>query len=75
MDDRENLPDYESLTRCVRATSQNQFVEFTEKQLLYHLLLYHIIYSGTPENVGPAVSSDLIEMHLGELPNLSVKIV
>ena len=35
MDDRENLPDYESLTRCVRATSQNQFVEFTEKQLLY----------------------------------------
>ena len=37
MDDRENLPDYESLTRCVRATSQNQFVEFTEKQLLYPL--------------------------------------
>ena len=37
MDDRENLPDYESLTRCVRATSQNQFVEFTEKQLLYQL--------------------------------------
>ena len=35
MDDCENLPDYESLTRCVRATSQNQFVEFTEKQLLY----------------------------------------
>ena len=38
MDDRENLPDYESLTRCVRATSQNQFVEFTEKQLLYRLI-------------------------------------
>ena len=43
--------------------------------LFGNLLLYHIIYSGTPENVGPAVSSDLIEMHLGGLPNLSVKIV
>jgi hypothetical protein len=36
VDDRKNLPDYESLTRRVRATPQNQFEEFTEKQLLYH---------------------------------------
>ena len=36
MDDRKNLPDYESLTRRVRATPQNQFAEFTEKKLLYH---------------------------------------
>ena len=43
--------------------------------LFGNLLLYHIIYSGTPENVGPAVSSDRIEMHLGGLPKLSVKIV
>jgi hypothetical protein len=35
VDDRKNLPDYESLTRRVRATPQNQFEEFTEKQLLY----------------------------------------
>lgn len=34
-----------------------------------------IIYSGTPENVGPVVRSDLIEMHVDGLPNLSVKIV
>ncbi|MCX7234374.1 MAG: fumarylacetoacetate hydrolase family protein [Burkholderiales bacterium] len=34
-----------------------------------------IIYSGTPENVGPVVRGDLIEMHVDGLPNLSVKIV
>ena len=34
-----------------------------------------IIYSGTPENVGPVVKGDVIEMHIDGLPNLSVKIV
>ena len=34
-----------------------------------------IIYSGTPENVGPVVVGDVIEMHIDALPNLSVKIV
>jgi 2-keto-4-pentenoate hydratase/2-oxohepta-3-ene-1,7-dioic acid hydratase in catechol pathway len=34
-----------------------------------------IIYSGTPENVGPVVKGDVIEMHVDGLPNLSVKIV
>lgn len=34
-----------------------------------------IIYSGTPENVGPVVRGDVIEMHIDNLPNLSVKIV
>ena len=34
-----------------------------------------IIYSGTPENVGPMVRGDVIEMHIDGLPNLSVKIV
>ena len=34
-----------------------------------------IIYSGTPENVGPVVRGDIIEMHIDRLPNLSVKIV
>jgi 2-keto-4-pentenoate hydratase/2-oxohepta-3-ene-1,7-dioic acid hydratase in catechol pathway len=33
-----------------------------------------IIYSGTPENVGPVVRGDVIEMHIDGLPNLSVKI-
>ncbi len=34
-----------------------------------------IIYSGTPENVGPVVRGDVIEMHIDKLPNLTVKIV
>ncbi len=34
-----------------------------------------IVCSGTPENVGPVVRGDLIEMHLDGLPKLSVKIV
>jgi fumarylpyruvate hydrolase len=34
-----------------------------------------VIYSGTPENVGPVVRGDVIECHIDKLPNLSVKIV
>lgn len=34
-----------------------------------------IIYSGTPENVGPVVRGDVIEIHIDKLPNLSVRIV
>jgi fumarylpyruvate hydrolase len=34
-----------------------------------------IIYSGTPENVGPVVRGDVIDMHIDGLPKLSVKIV
>ena len=34
-----------------------------------------IIYSGTPENVGPVVRSDVIETHIDGLPNMSVRIV
>ncbi len=34
-----------------------------------------IIYSGTPENVGPVVRGDVIECHIDGLPHLSVKIV
>jgi 2-keto-4-pentenoate hydratase/2-oxohepta-3-ene-1,7-dioic acid hydratase in catechol pathway len=34
-----------------------------------------IIYSGTPENVGPVVKGDLMEGHIDGLPNISVKVV
>lgn len=34
-----------------------------------------IVYSGTPENVGPVVRGDLIDCHIDRLPGLSVKIV
>jgi 2-keto-4-pentenoate hydratase/2-oxohepta-3-ene-1,7-dioic acid hydratase in catechol pathway len=34
-----------------------------------------IIYSGTPENVGPVVRGDLMEIHIDGLPNLRLKVV
>ena len=34
-----------------------------------------LIYSGTPENVGPVVRGDVIECHIDRLPNLSIRIV
>jgi 2-keto-4-pentenoate hydratase/2-oxohepta-3-ene-1,7-dioic acid hydratase in catechol pathway len=34
-----------------------------------------IIYSGTPENVGPVVKDDVMEGHIDGLPNISVKVV
>ena len=41
----------------------------------FELMAGDIIYSGTPENVGPVVRGDVIEIHIDRLPNLSVKIV
>jgi fumarylpyruvate hydrolase len=34
-----------------------------------------IIYSGTPENVGPVVKGDLLLAKLEGLPDVSIKIV
>jgi len=34
-----------------------------------------LIYSGTPENVGPVVRGDRIDIHIDRLPELAVKIV
>ena len=34
-----------------------------------------IIYSGTPENVGPVVKGDRIDCHIDGLPELSIKII
>jgi len=34
-----------------------------------------IVYSGTPENVGPVVRGDVIETHIDGLPNMSIRIV
>ena len=41
----------------------------------FELMPGDIIYSGTPENVGPVVKGDLIVCHIDKLPDLSVKIV
>ncbi len=41
----------------------------------FELMPGDIIYSGTPENVGPVIKGDVIECHIDKLPNLSLKIV
>jgi 2-keto-4-pentenoate hydratase/2-oxohepta-3-ene-1,7-dioic acid hydratase in catechol pathway len=41
----------------------------------FELMPGDIIYSGTPENVGPVVRGDVIECHIDTLPHLSIKIV
>jgi 2-keto-4-pentenoate hydratase/2-oxohepta-3-ene-1,7-dioic acid hydratase in catechol pathway len=41
----------------------------------FELAAGDLIYSGTPENVGPVVRGDVIECHIDGLPELSVKIV
>ena len=41
----------------------------------FELMAGDIVFSGTPENVGPVVRGDVIECHIDGLPNLGVKIV
>lgn len=41
----------------------------------FELFAGDIIYSGTPENVGPVVRGDVIDCHIDGLPDLSVRIV
>ena len=41
----------------------------------FELMPGDLIYSGTPENVGPVVRGDLMEGHIDRLPNLSVRVV
>jgi fumarylpyruvate hydrolase len=49
--------------------------QISELSMANELFPGDIIYSGTPENVGPVVRGDVIEMHIDGLPNLSVRIV
>ena len=49
--------------------------QITRLSQAFELFPGDIIYSGTPENVGPVVRGDVIEMHIDGLPNLSVRIV
>jgi 2-keto-4-pentenoate hydratase/2-oxohepta-3-ene-1,7-dioic acid hydratase in catechol pathway len=41
----------------------------------FELMPGDIIYSGTPENVGPVVRGDVIDCHIDRLPNLGIRIV
>ncbi|MDB5760897.1 MAG: Faa-hydrolase family protein, partial [Burkholderia sp.] len=41
----------------------------------FELMPGDIIYSGTPENVGPVVRGDMMEGHIDGLPNIRLKVV
>ena len=41
----------------------------------FELMPGDIIYSGTPENVGPVVKGDVIACHIDKLPELNIRIV
>ena len=41
----------------------------------FELMPGDIVYSGTPENVGPVVRGDVIDCHIDGLPNLGIRIV
>ncbi len=41
----------------------------------FELMPGDIIFSGTPENVGPVLRGDVIDCHIDGLPNLGIKIV
>jgi 2-keto-4-pentenoate hydratase/2-oxohepta-3-ene-1,7-dioic acid hydratase in catechol pathway len=41
----------------------------------FELMPGDIVYSGTPENVGPVVKGDVMEGHIDGLPDISVRVV
>jgi 2-keto-4-pentenoate hydratase/2-oxohepta-3-ene-1,7-dioic acid hydratase in catechol pathway len=41
----------------------------------FELMPGDIIYSGTPENVGPVVRGDVMEAHIDGLPDIRVRVV
>ena len=69
-----------STVRLKQNANLNQMIWSVAEQVsklsdAFELFPGDIIYSGTPENVGPVVRGDVIEMHIDGLPNLSVKVV
>jgi 2-keto-4-pentenoate hydratase/2-oxohepta-3-ene-1,7-dioic acid hydratase in catechol pathway len=58
----------------------NQMIGSVAEQILklseaYELFSGDIMFSGTPENIGPMVKGDVIICKIDRLPDLSVKIV
>ena len=49
--------------------------QFSKLSEAFELKAGDIIYSGTPENVGPVVRGDLMVGRIDGLPELSVKVV
>jgi len=54
---------------------RTQYDEDDTQDCAFELKSGDIIYSGTPENVGPVVRGDTILYKLDGLPDLSIKII
>ena len=49
--------------------------QISKRSEAFELMPGDIIYSGTPENVGPVVRGDMMEGHIDGLPNIRLKVV
>ena len=49
--------------------------QISQLSAAFEMMPGDIIYSGTPENVGPVVVGDTLEGHIDGLPNITLKIV
>ena len=49
--------------------------QISQLSAAFELMPGDIIYSGTPENVGPVVKGDVMEGHIDGLPDIRVKVV
>jgi 2-keto-4-pentenoate hydratase/2-oxohepta-3-ene-1,7-dioic acid hydratase in catechol pathway len=49
--------------------------QISQLSAAFEIMPGDIIYSGTPENVGPVVVGDTLEGHIDGLPNITLKIV
>jgi fumarylpyruvate hydrolase len=49
--------------------------QISQLSAAFELMPGDIIYSGTPENVGPVVAGDVMEGHIDGLPELRVRVV
>jgi 2-keto-4-pentenoate hydratase/2-oxohepta-3-ene-1,7-dioic acid hydratase in catechol pathway len=49
--------------------------QISELSAAFELMPGAIIYSGTPENVGPVVRGDIMDAHIDGLPDIRVKVV
>jgi 2-keto-4-pentenoate hydratase/2-oxohepta-3-ene-1,7-dioic acid hydratase in catechol pathway len=49
--------------------------QISQLSFAFEMMPGDIIYSGTPENVGPVVAGDTMEGHIDGLPNISLKVI
>ncbi len=49
--------------------------QVSKRSEAFELMPGDIIYSGTPENVGPVVKGDVMDAHIDGLPDIRVRVV